>query len=248
MKEQRATKLAAHAEAKGNAQFRVCSHCLKLVSVDNIHDKRTCPELRRVLEGERLLHLSLLSGMTRSERQRLRFAIGAQFAPESDFLQARETKYAEICKTTPLYLDSTDNISVWARFDDTLAWLLALPHIAPFLPEQTETMCSIWTNDGTPFHGRLSDRKCHSMLGRVYMPGGQLGRQDTVGLVSLHELNETKSTFNQMFKANKPFYESFNTMLGKKYGWKKHLALLVVDGCAMGHHKGIFCLFCLHFV
>jgi hypothetical protein len=80
------------------------------------------------------------------------------------------------------------------------------------------------------------------MLGRVYMPGGQLGRQDCVGLVSLHELAETKSTFVQMFKANKPFYDSFNSMLGRNYGWEKHVALVSVDGCAMARRP--FCFHC----
>jgi hypothetical protein len=76
------------------------------------------------------------------------------------------------------------------------------------------------------------------MLGRIKMSKEMMGRQDSLALVGLFELAETKSTFIQMFKSNKPFYDSFNRMLEKKFGWAKHLALLSTDGCAMGNHKG----------
>ena len=61
---------------------------------------------------------------------------------------------------------------------------------------------------------------------------------DCVGLVSLHELGESTTTYKQMFAANRPFFESFARYKNGRYGFKKHVVLVCVDGAAMGHHVG----------
>ena len=139
---------ARAATEETGVQYKVCNHCLKLVPSTAYHDKRTCPELRRLLEADRLVHYKLQAGMSNRELQKLRFALGVDCAPVADFIRARDEKYAEVCKLTELFLDPQDNISVYAYYDDTLEWLITRPHIAPHLPPKTGTLVSIWTNDG----------------------------------------------------------------------------------------------------
>lgn len=101
--------------------------------------------------------------MTRRNRTALRFAMGCECGTEQDFLHARDTHFAAITAISPLKLDSSDNISVWAGFDTTLTWLLTLEHVLAALPAEKDrdVLVTILTNDGTPQHGRLSNRSCH---------------------------------------------------------------------------------------
>jgi hypothetical protein len=95
---------------------------------------------------------------------------------------------------------------------------------------------TILTNDGTPQHGRLSNRSCHSMLMRIKLDRASLGQRDCVGLVSLHEVGESTATFMRMYVENRDFKDSFVRYRDQKFGFKKHITIVCVDGGAMSHH------------
>jgi hypothetical protein len=61
---------------------------------------------------------------------------------------------------------------------------------------------------------------------------------DCVGLVSLHELGESTTTYIRMFVENLEFFKSFRKFRDSKFGFKDHKVIVCVDGAAMGHHIG----------
>ena len=71
-------------------------HCLKYVPRSKYHDKRKCPERKRLLEGTRLLHHALQQQLSRRNVQELRMVLGSECAPYDDFLQARDAVWAEV--------------------------------------------------------------------------------------------------------------------------------------------------------
>lgn len=96
--------------------------------------------------------------LSRRDRQEMRLAMGPMVGPEKSFEEAREEVWGEICEHSDLQLDPADMLSVWAKYDETMWWLLSLPHVREGLPPPDQwrdhVLVSILTNDGTPMHGR----------------------------------------------------------------------------------------------
>ena len=183
-----------------------------------------------LLDKNRFLHLAIDMGLTRSERMKLRFALGKCFCTNEAFLEERDRVYGLIATVSPLALD-VDEISVWAGYDETLAWMLSVPHIAAVLPDKDGWLVVILTNDGTPQHGRLSNRQCHSMLMRLNLTSRDARhRQEYVGVVGLWEIGESTETFMSMFRDNAEFYDSFNRMLTARHGYANRMTIIVCDG------------------
>ena len=218
---------------------------MNLVDREDYHDRRTCPERIMLLDKNRFLHLAIDMGLTRSERMKLRFALGKCFCTNEEFLEERDRVYGLIATVSPLALD-VDEISVWAGYDETLAWMLSVPHIAAVLPDKDGWLVVILTNDGTPQHGRLSNRQCHSMLMRLNLTSRDARhRQEYVGVVGLWEIGESTETFMSMFRDNAEFYDSFNRMLTARHGYANRMTIIVCDGVGRQPRPPPVCLPCV---
>ena len=130
------------AALNGTSGYHVCGGCMDLVLVTDRHTRRTCPKVKKVLEGERHMHYALQEQLSRRERQRLRFVIGDGIQSEEAFLVIRDKKWEEIAAIAPYHLDPIDNTSVWCRYDQSLLWLCQVRNSTLTLLAAVVLLCS----------------------------------------------------------------------------------------------------------